>query len=254
MTSSLYGDSWDKYVNEIFERSKRADSVYPGDEWGNREWWNSCYERLFEYAGAGGWRHAVEIGPGSGKYTLLLLERSMCQVLALDVSEAFLQVLRTRAADQIRSRHLDADFIHCRNPDEVLTKIEQRGWRGAVDGFFSIDAMVHVDLQYLVAYLVTAAICLRPGGKLLLTLADATSARGQRKLLDEIKIYYPLQGQSSLKFEWLSPDIVRSLLATLGFRIVLLEHDSLNRADARDMFLIAERTSTDLPALETYLR
>ena len=32
---SFYGQSWDHYVAEVFEKMKREDSVFPGDEWGN---------------------------------------------------------------------------------------------------------------------------------------------------------------------------------------------------------------------------
>ena len=251
---SQYGQSWDNYIAEDFDKMKREDSVFPGDEWGTPAWWDICYQRLLERAGAPDWKQVVEIGPGSGKYTALLLERSPCNILAFDVSAEFMRIMEGRLADFITGKRLQTTLISCESADEMLSKLEAIGWRDQVDAFVSIDAMVHVDLQYLAAYFVTAAICLRPGGKLVMTLADATSARGREKLLRDIKLYFPKQGTTSLKFEFLSPDIVRSTLEALGFRIELLEHDSPTPEAARDMFLIAEKMGNDPAALETFLR
>jgi len=250
---SYYGESWDHYVAEVFDKMKREDSVFPGDEWGTPAWWDICYKRLLERAGAPDWKQIVEIGPGSGKYTALLLERTQCDILAFDVSAEFMEVMETRLAESVASMRLRTFLMRCDRADEMLSKIEEKGLRGKVDAFVSIDAMVHVDLQYLAAYFVTAAICLRQGGKLVMTLADATSQKGREKLLQDIMLYFPNQGSMSLKFEFLSPDIVRSTLEALGFRIELLEHDSPNPETARDMFLIAEKIATDTD-LEKLLR
>jgi len=251
---SYYGQSWDHYVAEIFDKMKREDSVFPGDEWGTPAWWDICYKRLLERAGAPDWKQVVEIGPGSGKYTALLLERSPCNILAFDVSAGFIQIMESRLAGFVTSKRLQTSLMSCHRADEMLSKIEEAGWRGQVDSFVSIDAMVHVDLQYIAAYFTTAAICLRPGGKLVMTLADATSAKGREKLLRDIQLYFPKQGSMSLKFEFLSPDIVRSTLEALGFRIELLEHDAPTPETARDIFLIAEKLENDPGALEKLLR
>lgn len=251
---SYYGQSWDHYVAEVFDKMKREDSVFPGDEWGTPGWWDVCYKRLLERAGAPDWKHVIEIGPGSGKYTALLLERSPCSILAFDVSAEFMKVMETRLSEHVASKRLQTSLMSCDRADEMLSKIEEAGLRGQVDAFVSIDAMVHVDLQFLAAYFTTAAICLRPGGKLVMTLADATSAKGREKLLQDIRLYFPKQGSTSLKFEFVSPDIVRSTLDALGFRIELLEHDSPSPESARDLFLIAEKTADDSEALEKWLR
>lgn len=251
---SYYGQSWDHYVAEVFDTMKREDSVFPGDEWGTPAWWDICYKRLLERAGAPEWKHVVEIGPGSGKYTALLLERSACSILAFDVSGEFMKILESRLAEFITGKRLQTSLMSCDRADEMLSEIENAGLRGQVDAFVSIDAMVHVDVQYLAAYFTTAAICLRPGGKLVMTLADATSAKGREKLLREVKLYFPKQGTTSLKFEFLSPEMVRSTLEPLGFRIELLEHDSPEPETARDIFLIAEKMENDPAALENFLR
>ena len=250
--AGFYGSTWDNYV-EHYRQQERSDG-FPGDEWGNPGWWNICYDRLLNRAGASNWQRAVEIGPGSGKYTELLLERSTAEVIGFDVSEKFVGVLRDRAAKYIEQNRLKISLLGCREPDEMLVRIDELGWRGLVDGFFSIDSMVHVDLQYLVAYLVTAAISLRRGGALVLTLADATTGKGLAKLLHEIKLYYPLQGVPSRKFEFVSGDLISSVLERIGFKIELLEYDSGLPRDSRDLFVIARKVDADVEVLESYLR
>lgn len=240
--SNFYGYSWDEYVKKIFPAVRGEKDVYAGDEWGNPQWWEYTYTRLFTPQGAEGWQRAVEIGAGSGKYTDMLLSRSKCEVLAADVSDEFLNVLREREQKYVDARRLHPFKIISQKPDELYREIERRGWVGSLDALYSIDAMVHVDLQFLSAYLVTAAATLRPGGKLILTLADATSPGGVAKLLKDITTYYPLQGMPSLKFEYLSPDILRAILPSLGFEILHLDHDAkeFNDVPNRDLFLAAE--------------
>lgn len=251
--TSFYGSSWDRYVTQTFPHSRTEQSVHPGDEWGNPGLWNICYDRLLDRAGATEWARAVEIGPGSGKYTTLLLQRTRCNVLALDVSREFLRVLEERAGAYVAEGRLQAALLTGARPDEVLSLVEERGWRGSVDAIFSIDSMVHVDLQYLVAYFMTAALVLRPGGRLILTLADPTSARGRQKLFEDVKVYYRLQGSPSLKFEWLCEDLVRSVLTSLGFVVDVVEHDTTNGGE-RDLFVIAHKGDVDEVTVEGYLR
>jgi cyclopropane fatty-acyl-phospholipid synthase-like methyltransferase len=251
---SFYGRSWDRYVVHSFPKAKPPGATFPGDEWGNRGWWNACYDRLLGRWGAETWTKVVEIGPGSGKYTSMVLERAPeCSVIACDVSEEFLRVLRERCDEYVLAGRLQPMLLRAKEADELLAAVEARGWRGEVDAVFSIDSMVHVDLQYLAAYLVTAALVLRPDGLLSLTLADATSTLGRQKLLDEIALYYPLQGEPSLKFEYLSPDIVSSLLPALGFDLCELDYSVPEPEKQRDLFVVA-RKATPKPELERYLR
>jgi cyclopropane fatty-acyl-phospholipid synthase-like methyltransferase len=241
--SKFYGASWNTYVKEMFDKTKQPHHVYPGDEWGNPEWWNITYARLLTRAGSGKWEKAVEIGAGSGKYTDLLLKRSACSILAADVSVEFLNVLKEREKEQIDSGRLHTYLMPGRHPGELYHRIDQLGWVRQCDALFSIDAMVHVDLQFLAAYFVTAAVVLKQGGKLVLTLADAASKGGQQKLLEDLKVYYPMQGSPSLKFEFISVDIVRRLLDRLGFGVQHFEWDAEQPDKNRDLWMIAELTN-----------
>jgi hypothetical protein len=169
----------------------------------------------------------------------MLLERSRASILAADVSEEFLNVLTQRERANVDAGRLTPFLLPAKHPGELYQQIDKKGWVRQVDALVSIDAMVHVDLQFLAAYFVTAAAALRPGGKLVMTLADATTKRGIDKLLDDIKTYYAMQGMPSLKFEYLSSDIIGAVLKRLGFGITKLDWDDRGE-NSRDLFLIAE--------------
>ena len=97
----------------------------------------------------------------------------------------------------------------------------------------AIDAGVEVDLQYMIACLVTAANGLRVGGRLVLTLANLCSEGGFNKLIRDTKTIFNRMNTHRAKFEWMSPDQVGALLPRLGFEIDL--HDT----SGRDMLVVA---------------
>ena len=249
---SIYGTFWDDYIKTWPERNERhgGKHTWPGDEWGAPHTWDDVFKSLFVRAGVQSWQRAVEIGPGSGKYTLKVLGASSAQVRAYDVSTAYLDVCRTRCQASIDEGRLTLHPIDIKAPNQMLADMEAARWRGKVDAFYSIGAMVHVNLQYVIVYLLNAALTLKPGGKLLLTLADATSHLGFVQLLKDICWAYPAQAnpRGSAKFEWLSPDLVRHVLDRLGFVV-----DWLNN-DGRDILLVASLAKPEsASALQEYL-
>jgi hypothetical protein len=252
-SKSHYAQTWDNYVDKWFEGANaglvKEDHEWPGDEWGNPIIWEDVYRKLFASSGVEEWQRAVEIGPGAGKYTLKVLSGSSVYIRAYDVSERYLKTCESRCAEWIKKERLSLHLLEGMHADEMLTELETCDWRRTVDAFYSIDAMVHVDLQYLMVYLITAGLTLRQGGKLILTLADVTRDPGFNYLLESIQWTYPTQGGPSGKFEWLSPDIVRSVLSRLGFEV-----EQLSTAQ-RDIFLVASLSEPRLADdLERYLR
>jgi ubiquinone/menaquinone biosynthesis C-methylase UbiE len=249
---SVYGRYWDYYIESWRKSPERygENLEWPGDEWGHPGGWDQLYNQLFQPAGVESWERAVEIGPGSGKYTLKVLGASNATVRAYDVSAAFLDVCRERCGEMIAGDRLSLHLLQAASADEMLNDLRRAEWGRQIDAVYSIDAMVHVDLQYLIAYLVTAALVLRPGGKLMLTLPDVTRGPGFAKLMKDIVWTFPSQGRAigSGKFEWLSPDIVQSLLPRLGFQIDLLDDSQ------RDLRVAASLADPALAqALEHYL-
>jgi SAM-dependent methyltransferase len=245
---SVYGRYWDYYVESWEDlHSDGGRLEWPGDEWGHPEGWEGLYRSMFVPAGVAGWERAVEIGPGSGKYTLKVIESSSAVIRGYDVSAKFLEICDSRCAEDIRRERLSLHLLGGLDPDEMLTDLRSCGWERRVDAFFSINSMVHVDLQYLIVYLITAGLTLRPGGRLVLTLANAVSDLGFEKLVRDIAWTFPVQGRplGSGKFEWLGPEIALSLLPRLGFEIDELDDRG------RDLALAASLTD---PARSESLR
>ncbi len=212
-----YREHWDYYAKKTPQRG----DWWPGDEWGTQQSWERVFQELFLKNGAQEWRTSVEIGAGGGKYTEKLLQaNSRIEILAADVSPAYQKVCIKRLTqaglmDRVQALILDNDSSTLRK------EITSRGWEENLDALYSIDAMVHVDLQHLMVYLVTAALTLRIGGKLIMTLANTCSDGGFNKLISDTKSEYARQGKHTAKFEWTSPDMAASILQRLGFEVSL---------------------------------
>ncbi len=238
MSGSRYADVWDRYVTEAWPRIRQGgrrrkedleewrvlnttDSSFewPGDEWGDRE----LTERLFDSALADQLeaepRVLCEIGSGSGRYTVLALERfKQARVLSFDVSRELEQALRRRCAPRIDEGRLETVLLGS-DSRTMLDAVEDRGLGGEVDAVYSFDAMVHVDLHTLIVYFVTAARVLREGGVLAMNVADADSDKGFLKLLFDAPGVYSQHGQAGGHFMWISARIVHSVLTRLGFSV-----------------------------------
>lgn len=227
-----YADYWDGYVRH-FPKRKGAYGEHvewPGDEWGTPQNWKLLFSDLFLTKIDAAPKTAIEIGPGAGKYTLLFLDAyPAVRVLALDVSRAYMQILEERCAGQIAAGRLHTALID--EDHRAVTNVAARNGIGSgeLDVLFSIDAMVHVDLQYLMAYWISARELLRPGGKLIMTVADATREGGFTKLVNDVPRLFPMQGRASDKFEWLCPQLVESVLGRLGFTVEAPERKPARR-------------------------
>lgn len=226
MAESIYSRHWDQYIEREWDviRQQRGDEVeWPGDEWGNPEAWEHIFQTLFvRYGAVDTWQRAVEIGQGAGKYTVKVLGNPDVNVRAYDVSARFLEVCAERCQDHVKSGRLDLRQIDVSAPDFLMSDLQD--WRRQIDALYSIDAMVHVDLQYLMAYLITAAALLRQDGKLVMTLATTGTEEGFTRLANDVSRYWSAQGRptGSGKLEWVSGSMLESLLPRLGFEIDFL--------------------------------
>jgi hypothetical protein len=173
--------------------------------------------------------------PGFRQIHAIPAAHSATDIVAFDISAEFLGVLGKRLADHIAAGRLTPELLRGQKPSEMYDVIKQRGCLRQVDAFYSIDATVHVDLQYVMAYIATAALVLKQGGKLIMSLADA----GFRHLLDGIKLHYPRQSQLGNKFEFMSRDLIRSVLERIGFTVEFIPEVS-----GRDAYFVA--TLSDL--------
>ena len=236
---------WDKYVTDVAAKHADRDDVrFPGDEWGAEAQWHELFESLFSPAGVGEWKQALEIGQGAGKYTKMVFDAAPdCRIAAFDVSSEYLKVCGERLSHEVGAGRLLLEHLADKQPDEMVLALERLGMAGELDGFFSMDAMVHVDLQYLIAYFITAAVTLREGGHLIMTVADASTRTGFDFLLARTSTFYPRKHDPLGKFEWASRDIVRSIVERLGFEVVRC--DSPPNDTGRDVHLIARLVNRD---------
>ena len=240
--SNPYRTQWDSYVQawdrDKIENSSSSKLNWPGDEWAEEVEWSKIFQAMFLDFGAAGWTNCVEIGPGSGKYTDKLLRQSAAQIVAFDISPAYLEVLSKRLAVDLDAGRLHPVLLNGDDASEMLNELKRRQLVRKIDALYSIDAMVHVDFQYLMAYFLTAALCLSNGGRLIMTLPNAVSEFGFEILVEETRKYYPLQGEPSAKFEWLCPEMVQKVLERLGFSVQFLSPFSSIEVD-RDLYVVA---------------
>lgn len=208
---------WDTYVE-----GWKGDGL-PGDEWGNPRSWDATFRRFF--VGAQSWKQAVEIGPGSGKFTEKVLGNRDVRVRGYDVSTKFLEVCRRRLpSDRLDLRQLDTS-----TPAFLLDDLAD--WKRQVDAIYSIGVFVHIDLQYLMPYLIAAAAVLKPGGKLIATFGNATTDVGFQRMLEDIRPFWSNPGG---KYEWLGGCVLESVLPRLGFEI-----ESLTEPNGINMTVVA---------------
>jgi SAM-dependent methyltransferase len=244
-----YARGWEKMVNKVRNQEKSQDAPdelwlrlamekgqlnFPGDEWGTSESWKQLFMKLFMEQGVEQWKHAFEIGAGSGKYTDLVWNANAdIKICCLDVAPNFLDIVKTRFQPRLGQTLSTFYIVQSAGDFPLEDAFAQLNWP-LLDAVYSIDAMVHVDLQYLISYFVSAARLLKPGGKLIMTLADCTSPMGFGTLLRDIHRYFRLAGKQCPKFEWLCPEAVNFIMTQLGFKVVILENPG------RDLWLVAE--------------
>jgi hypothetical protein len=247
LNENPYEAAWDKYVRRF--RNSNPEGT-PGNEWGDERIWEFRFDTLFRPYGIDCCRMACEIGAGSGKYTRKVLNHAEARIICADISEDFLSVLRQEMNTDVDAGSVIPVFLKTRRPDELLTHIVDQGMCGYLDFFYSIDTMVHIDLQSLIAYWITAALTLKPGGKMVMTLADPSTDRGRQKLVEDIIPYYHQRGFPGLRFAWISKDLVVNLLEKIGFCILRCDNPAPAGLKPRDMFVAAERV--DLEKAETF--
>jgi GT2 family glycosyltransferase len=235
-----YAADWDEYVKSWQTYAKleptnqgRADLVYPGDEWGTEAEWDAyAASFLHPWLPPDGRGVAVEIGPGSGKYTLRVVDR-VAQLLCFDVSEMFMKIAQTRLARHGGRGTVRFELLKMGNCYEIQEAVARLGLLGEVDLFFSVDSMQHVELHTLIAYWINAAASLKLGGHIVMTVATCTTEKGFSRLLDEVGWCYG-GARPSHQFYFLSKDVVHYCLGQLGFEVLRLE-------ESRDINVVARK-------------
>ncbi len=236
-----YHDDWDEYVDncEFYAPKEPTYKVgkylsFPGDEWGDKEYWERITNTYLKpYLPENSTGIAVEIGSGSGKYTLEIVD-CVSKIICFDVSRKFMEIAKTRLREYVDRGKVYFEFLELLNCYEIKILLTKHRVVGKVDLFFSIDSMVHVELHTLIAYFLNAAICLKVGGHMVMTVAGCTNNEGFERLLGEMPWCYG-GTRPSHQFYFLSKDIIEFCLEKLGFEILECEQE-------RDILFVAKKT------------
>ena len=229
-----YVENWEFYSTLEPKNRSSADLVCPGDEWGTKKEWNRITNTYLKpYLPENSTGIAVEIGQGTGKYTLRVVD-SVSKIVCFDVSKKFIEIAGSKLKDQIEQGTVFLEFLDLHNCYEIRDCMKKQDLIGKVDLFYSIDSMQHVEFHTLFAYFINAAICLKSGGHMVITVANCTSDDGFKRLLKEIPWCYG-GNRPSHQFYFLSKDIIWYCLERLGFEVVGHEEN-------RDILFVAKKT------------
>jgi SAM-dependent methyltransferase len=191
------------------------------------------------------WARAVEIGQGTGKYTRLVLEGGVAEVLACDVSRVFLASCRRRLASFVESGRLHFALIEEYDPRSIQRAVHERGWE-RIDALYSIDAFVHLPFAAIASYMLAGTEVLAPGGYLIFSFADGTSPLAQPKLLADLDNMIERGSDPSIAcFHWTAPQLMRVFAERIGFEVLLSDVDPTDGRDGHFVARFADRSKAD---------
>lgn len=237
---------FDNYVERVFPARREAagaDWSWPGDEWAGGALREATWRRIVGPTDPSSWREVVEIGPGSGKYTEMVLARSPAHVTAYEISPAFLHVLEQRCSEAVANRRLDARLIDWTDNEGLLRDYENR--RGTADLCVGIDVLLMMDFQSALVYLMSAAVMLRPGGRLVATFADGGTDSGLERMLRDAGRHSAFDQAPSTRFHWIDRTLLEIVMPRLGFGNLLIEHGPEDGLDIARLYLQAELTDPE---------
>lgn len=220
---TLYERSWDAYSAGWEERAGR----HLGDKWGSETFTQAIFERFcLPYLGDD--KAVLEIGPGGGKYSVLLAPR--CKVLyAADVSQAMLDrtARRLKGCDRVQ-------YVKLNGLDYSGVPAD------SFDVVFSFDAFVHLDTEEIFWNLKEIQKVLKPGGMAVIHFANLLSPYGWEKFVQEAGVNRGEQKQVG-RFNFLTPQIIERFLEELKFRIDRIDTE----INGRDFIAVFARLRPD---------
>lgn len=241
--AALNAAGWDDYARnwEIMRRERRLPDVAParhgevahiGDEWalvedtpfpygfGGRtiqDFLDHIERRLLRpYLPSGAPLKILEIGPGGGRLTQLLLPRA--EVLyAVDVSAEMLAALRSRCAGL-------GTTVCVLTDGRSIPGVP----RESIDAVLSLEAFHHIDPWGIFRYLQLSKELLRRGGIGIIHFPDVETEVGFRMFEAEVPEILQV-GVTYGSNVVMSKGIMRTFLERLGFETVALDNQVLPR-------------------------
>jgi SAM-dependent methyltransferase len=149
----------------------------------------------------------LEIGPGGGRFTEILLPKCK-RLVALDTSPTMLKLLRQRFSESATIKYVLGD-------GKGLSAVPE----DSVDQVFSYDVFVHLQHWDIYNYLTEIRRVLRPGGKAVIHHANTFSELGWKLFLSHVPQSlnrHKLYGT----FTVMTPDIMREFVRRAGLELV----------------------------------
>ena len=146
----------------------------------------------------------LEIGPGGGRFTDILLPRCS-QLIAVDTSKAMLKLLQDRYAQTDKMRYVLSDG------SSLGSDIAD----GTVNAVFAYDVFVHLQHWDIFNYLLEIRRVLVPGGKAIIHHANTFSELGWLKFLYDMDSSI---GRHKLPwtFSVMTPEIMHAFIRRAG--------------------------------------
>ncbi len=240
-------DFFNAYVRDVFPARRQAANAlweWPGDEWASDALRLATWRWISDGCPAE-LRQVMELGPGAGKYTDLLLRNTAAHVTAYEISDAFIECLERRCAGFVAEGRLFARRIDWTDNEGLL---RSGGHRRDSDLVLAIDVLMMMDFQSALVYLVSAAAMLRPGGRLLATFADAGSDSGFARMMRDLGRHSATDPAPCTRFHWIDRTLLEAVLPRLGFELVSVVHGPDRGLDIARLYLTAELVDPELGA------
>ena len=158
----------------------------------------------------------LEIGPGAGRFTEILLPKCK-RLIAVDTSKSMLALLRERFAGVEGIEYVESS-------GDGLAGVPD----GSVDAAFSYGVFVHLQHWDIFNYMLELNRVLRPGGRAIIQHSNTFSELGWKKFRAEV----PRQlNRHKLPFTFTvnSPELMRELVTRAGLECVDTRTDVVRR-------------------------
>jgi SAM-dependent methyltransferase len=147
----------------------------------------------------------LEIGPGGGRFTEILLEK--CDhLIAADTSPTMLKVLSKRFGDHPKLERVLLDGLG-------LTGVKDM----SVDAAFSYDVFIHLQHWDIYHYLTELHRVLRPGGRAIIHHANTFSELGWKAFTGDVK-YQLNRHKLGGTFTVMTPEVMAGFAERAGLR------------------------------------
>lgn len=214
-------EGWDKYAQRRLNEGSRV-----GDRW-NRPWKSGMAveapEDVVPYLDRnviepflGRCDVLLEIGPGGGRFTEVLLTRC-ARLIAADTSPHMLEQLRQRfpGDDRLDIQLLDGQGLHQLADDSI-------------DCAFSYDVFVHLQHWDIYNYLTELNRVLKPGGKAVIHHSNLLSELGWKHFLRDL----PMQLNQHKRYGSFianTPELMREFITRSGLECVRTDTETVRR-------------------------